>query len=257
MHLSNALKISVLGPLIVLAAVCGRVQGELFTAVDISSIVNARLQVTNADFPSGAVTLGGVPFVIGSVGNNYYYSAPGNISGPTSVDIGINLTGVTGMHTLINTAWGENAAGTFASLAFNYSDSTSFIKTLDGNSDIRDFYDNVFTNSINGTTTQNVFLTDTDGASGGNQYRLDKQFIDLSAFSSKTLVSMTLTDNGGTNFQRTFLSGVTAESITAVPEPSSLTMAMGAVACLVLWRRRSFQCDPSAVAAGDRSCGRA
>lgn len=191
-----------------------------------------RLSIRCGDF-------GGVPFAIASSGNNFYLSDPLNAGGIATVSIPINLSDVTGIHTLINTAWGENASGTLASLTFTFSDSTSFVKTLDGNVDIRDYYQNVFTNSINGTTTQNVFSTDIDGTTGPNEYRLDKQFIDLSAFSSKTLVSMTLTDTGGPNLQRTFLTGITAESsITAVPEPSSFIMAALALVGLLSARRR-------------------
>ena len=240
MRIPNTSKFNLLGIFTILAVACSSAHGGLFTTIDISSVTNANLQLTNSAFPAGLVTLGGVPFAIGSSGNNFYYSNPSGLSGTTTVSIPINLSDVIGVHMLINTVWGENVAGTFASLTFNFSDSTSFVKTLDGNVDVRDFYDNVFTNSINGTTTQNVFLTDNDGRPFfTGLHRLDKQFIDLSAFSSKTLVSMTLIDNGAPGFQRTFLSGVTAESITAVPEPSSFAMAAIALVGLLVGGRRS------------------
>ena len=198
--------------------------------ISIVGIVNANLQVSNTAYPSGSVMLGGVPFEIAATGNNYYWS--GGVGVSTAV-VPINLAGVIGVHTLINNAWGESGPGTLAALTFTFDDSTTFVKTLDGNVDIRDFYQNVFTNSINGTTTQNVFETDNDGQSGPNLYRLDKQFIDLSAFSTKTLVSMTLTDSGQDGVQRTLLTGVT---VVSVPEPSSMAF-IGVVVTGVLIRR--------------------
>ncbi len=215
-----------------LGSLAETLRGDI-TTISIAGIANANLQTTNTAFPSGSVVLGGIPFEIGVAGNNYYWS--GGVAGTTTAVVPINLAGIIGVHTLINNAWGENGPGTLASLTFNFSDATNFVKPLDGNVDIRDFYNNVFTNTINGTTTQNVFETDNDGASGPNLYRLDKQFIDLSAFSSKTLVSMTLTDLGPDGVQRTFLSGVT---VVSVPEPSSMAIFASVVSGLFLRRRK-------------------
>ena len=217
-------------------SVAGTLRGDI-TTISIAGIANANLQTSNTAFPSGSVVLGGIPFNIGVAGNNYYWS--GGVAGTTTADVPINLTGIVGVHTLINNAWGENGPGTLASLTFNFSDATNFVKPLDGNVDIRDFYNNVFTNTINGTTTQNVFETDNDGSSGTNLYRLDKQFIDLSAFSSKTLVSMTLTDMGSDGVQRTFLSGVT---VVSVPEPSSIAIFASIASGLLSRRRKRIHC---------------
>jgi hypothetical protein len=96
--------------------------------------------------------------------------------------------------------------------------------------DIRDYYENVYTNTINGTTTQRVFFTDTAGPQGPNRYRLDKQYIDLSAFSELTLLSITLTDQGNQNVQRTFLAGLTVQP---VPEPGCILLVCGGAVSLV------------------------
>jgi hypothetical protein len=208
-------------PLCLLAAVTAFAVADLaaagqFTTVSIADLANGRLQDGNTAYPSGpAVLLGGVPFDIPSVGNNYFATSAG--AGTVTLTVPIGSAGVAGVHTLINTFWGENVRGTFASLTFTFDDGSSFVKPLDGNVDVRDFYQNVFTNVINGTTTVNVFTTDNDGSAGPAPYRLDKQFIDLSAFADRTLVSMTLTDTGSNGFQRTFLVGVTVEALACVP----------------------------------------
>jgi hypothetical protein len=184
---------------------------DSFTSVSIASHVNANLQAGNPAYPSGSpVVLGGVPFDIPSVGNNYIETSSLG-GGVVSIEFPIGVANVAGVHTLINTYWGENGRGTLASLTFQFDDGSTFVKTLDGNVDIRDYYQNFSTNSINGTTTVNVFTTDVDGSTGPNLYRLDKQFVDLSAFADHVLVSMTLTDSGANGVQRTFLAGITVQ----------------------------------------------
>lgn len=183
---------------------------DTFSSVSIARYANANLQAGNTAYPSGSpVLLGGVPFDIPSSGNNYVETS--SIGGAVALDFPIGLANVAGVHTLINTYWGENGRGTLASLTFEFDDGATFVKPLDGNVDIRDFYQNIFTNTINGTTTVNVVTTDVDGSAGPNLYRLDKQFVDLSAFADKVLVSMTLNDLGANGVQRTFLVGITVQ----------------------------------------------
>ena len=209
----------------------------VYTTVDISSIANQRLQDFNSAYPSGTpVLLGGVPFAISPVGNNLFSAdiAANGTSVVVSRTLALNASGVEGVYTLINTAWGERGSGTRASLSFLVSDGASFVKRLDGNVDIRDFYQNTYTNTINGTSTVEVFRTDETGGAGPNPYRLDRQYVSLESFAGKTLVSMTVTDNGAPNVQRLLLSGVT---IAAVPEPSSaLLMSLGLLPILLRLR---------------------
>jgi len=215
-------------------------KADFFTPISLSGVVNARLQVAHPEYPQGSgILLGDVPFDIASVGRNAWFAsfAASGGAGTVSTTIPVGMSGVVGVHTLINTLWGRSGTPSLANLRFNFSDGSSFAKLLVGDEDIRDYYQNTFTNVINNTTTVRVFFTDTDGPAGPNRYRLDKQFIDLSAFSQKTLVSMTLTDSGNENFQRTVLSGVTVQT---VPEPSSFVLAtLGAVGVLGLARRSS------------------
>jgi hypothetical protein len=216
-----------------------RAEADFFTPVDLTGVANARLQGRHPEYPSGeGVLLGGVPFDIPSVGPNMWSAADAAGGGPgvVSVTVPIGMSGVRGVHTLINTLWGVSGSPALAHLIFNFDDGTSFIKPLIGDVDIRDYYANTWTNSINGTTTVRVFFTDTDRPGAPNRYRLDKQFIDLGAFGDKTLVSMTLRDRGDELLQRTWLAGLTVQTI---PEPSSfILLAGGSVGLIGLGLRR-------------------
>lgn len=185
---------------------------------------NTNLQGLYGNYPSGNVTLGGVLFSIPTTGNNFWHSntAANGGSGTVSLVIPVGISGVTGFDGLLNTYWGEQVSGTYASLTFLYSDGTSFVQNLDGNSNLRDYVEpSGYANQINGTTTTNVFSE--------NGRVLDMTFVDLSSYSSKTLSSITLTDSGNVGFQRTFLSGATLATnavSTAAPEPGSIALAV-------------------------------
>ncbi|MDZ4830171.1 MAG: hypothetical protein SGJ09_08255 [Phycisphaerae bacterium] len=216
-HFLDVLIASALAPFVI----ANPSSADEFTSVSIDSFVNASLQAGNSAYPSGSpVLLGGIPFEIAPLGNNYIQTS--SFRGTVALVFPIGLPNVAGVHTLINTYWGEGGSGTLASLKFEFDDGSNFVKPLDGNVDIRDFYQNVFTNTINGTTTVNVFTTDNDGPAGPNAYRLDKQFVDLSAFSDRTLVSMTLVDSGSNGVQRTFLSGITVQTFASSCVPADL-----------------------------------
>lgn len=171
--------------------------------VDFSAHHNANMQADlDPAFPSGSVTLGGVPFVIPEQGNNYWHSVVAVGPNPRSIDIPVNRFGVSEVHTLINTYWGVPGPTSYASLEFFGSDGAYFLKELVGNEDIRDFNDFVFTNAINNTTTVNVVSV--------GPHRLDKQRIALpAAFHNQTLEMVKLNDFGTDNVQRVFLAGIT------------------------------------------------
>lgn len=190
-----------------------------YIPIDISPLVNRRLQDINQNYPMGrAVILGGIPFTIGSTGNNIWDAnvAASGGSDIALIKIPINLSGVIGVHTLINTLWGTELSNTFLSLIFTFDDGSTFVKELVGNTDVRDFYHSCWTNRINDTTTTNVFLTQVAGVLGPNPYRLDKQFISLLDHVGKTLVSVTLVDWGEFELQRALFCGLTVQ---VLPEP--------------------------------------
>jgi len=180
--------------------------------VDFSAFHNARPQggKGSAEYPEGNLVLGGVLFDI-PVGGNNYWSAIYSDPNPHRIDVPVGIFGVAKVFALINTAWGQDwTHGSFAAVEFYGSGGAFYRKDLYGSQDIRDWLWGYRTNSINGTTTTNVFKS-----SGGFNYqaRLDMQRIEPpSAFLSQTLDTISFIDNGGSNFQRLRVSGITAET---------------------------------------------
>lgn len=188
-----------LGSLLWLAVVSGTSSAQTYFPVTITP--NAQLAT---GFPTGSVTLGNVPFVIPESGLNYWNAETAGGPNPRALDIYTNRYGVARVYTIINTFWGKTG-GPFVSLEFFGDNGAYHKKDLYGNVDIRDYNKSTWTNSINGTTTVNVFENAT--------WRLDRQRIDLpAAFASQALVRVRLSDSGATDFQRAILIGVTLES---------------------------------------------
>ncbi len=190
-----------------------------FKTIDFSSSHNWRMQdfpPTNAQyFPEGDVVLGGVPFSIPTEGNNVWL-ATHYTDACDVLEIIVNEYGVDGVHTLINTSGGVTG-GPYAWLEFFGTNGAYYRKDLYGDDDIRDYYYNWYTNSINGTTTTNVF---TYGSGYQNEVRLDKQWINLPAmFDTETLTTIRLTDKQNTPSQDPFLAGLTVEY---VAEPATI-----------------------------------
>jgi hypothetical protein len=215
-----------------------------FSTINIAPLANDQLDQIQPGYPTGLpVILGGVPFHIEPDGPNIYNS---NLdaafgSGTVSVEIPIGLAGVTALHTLINTGWGQPGPESFASVTFTFSDATTIVHELIGGVDVRDHFGGEWTNTIGGATT-NVFSTVLNGHAGLGEYRIDKQRFDLSAYSDKTLVSITLADFGGYEFQRAYLFGVTVESVPEPPSIVSAALALGALTALAYWRRAAATC---------------
>ncbi len=162
--------------------------------------------------PTGNVTLGGVPFNIKSNASGNQAWAAGTAAnygaGQESVTINVNVFGVTNVYTLINTWWGRTGPSSYAALTFTGSGGATYTKNLIGGSDIRDYNTDPNSNTINGTTTTNVFNVASDVR--GQPGRLDMQQIALpAAFATQTLTTVTLVDTGGTLLQRTILDGIT------------------------------------------------
>lgn len=208
----------VLGAALLVAAVSPA--SAAFVTIDLSSDVNGSWSAQGfGGIPTGATTLGGTPFLIAAGdGSGGYHSFAGN--GPQTLTISTNVANVTNAYSLINTFWGT-ATPNLHSVTFNATGGVSQTFTLNGNSDIRDYFQNVYTNSINGTTTQNVFNT--------GSRRLDRQAYALSAaFQGQTLTSIVFTDNGADGFSRMVLTGLTLETgVLGVPEPATWAMMIG------------------------------
>jgi hypothetical protein len=179
--------------------------------------------------PVGMATLGGVPFNIESntAGNQAWAAAiairaanggtdPGGV---VSIGIPVNTYGATHVYTLINSFGGMAGPDAYAWLTFTGSSGANYTKLLVGNSDIRDYLAGTYTNSINGSTTINVF----NGTTGTNYPgRLDMQDIQLpAAFATQTLTQITLVDNGGPN-QRVVLDGVNIKASPLVSGDANL-----------------------------------
>lgn len=189
----------------------------VFLPQDFSALHNSRMQNYDgqaSSYPEGSVTLGGVPFDIPAGGLNVWNATAALGDNPRILSIPVGVFGVDKVHTLINTWWGQIGGGTFASVRFLGTGALDYSVSLDGNDDIRDYLQTIYANSINGTTTVEVFKA---GSGHYDEVRLDKQVFDLpAAFNTETLLSIELIDNGGENFQRVFLAGMTVE---LVPEP--------------------------------------
>jgi hypothetical protein len=196
------------------------------TYTPVSFFFTTRAQNWEPQFPMGDQTFGGIPFGIPTSGNNTWHSEYAADSIPRYLDISLNIFGVHEVHTLINTWWGQE--GTYNSLEFWGSDNAYYKVDLYGNSDIRDYNNDGWTNNINGTTTTNVWQID-------NQYRrIDKQFIALPAdFWDENLTSIRFSDTGAGYYTRGYLYGVT---VGAVPLPSALLLFGTGLLPLVGWR---------------------
>jgi len=232
-----------------------------FVTLDLQGNSTLSNSADIAGFPLGVPTyLGGVPFLQnnshGQVWNAALDAGVGSGS-PVSHTLSVSIPNATGFYSLINTWWGQDAAGgSFASLTFNFGDGSSFTKDLYGNQDIRDFNNpwSMYTTTINGTTTLPVYQN-TSGAA----YYIDRQWFDFSLYgdSGKTLTSVVFNDTGAWLSQRYLVSGATVQSgvegqVTApmltsgeiggpvtVPEPSTWAMSLVAgLGGLLAYRRR-------------------
>lgn len=166
----------------------------------------------------GTTTLGGVPFMLLRSGSaNAWHSNVATGPNPRVLTIPVGVSGVTRVHTLMNTWWGQSGPST-TSVTFVYADGTSVRRDLVGGRDIRDHLQNTFTNTIDATDQ------DGDGVSArevaratvsGALWRLDMQtFVLPGGNEGKVLRSIVLSDSGAENVQRVFVLAATVETAT-------------------------------------------
>ncbi len=216
--------------------------------------------------PTGAFTAGNAlatPFNIvgngstncgpaGTAACNFYdgfgFSGAGN-----SITLNVSIANPTDVYTLMNAY--DPAGTTLATVQFIGTGGASETFALIGGSDIRDFYQGSFVNSLTngvaGVTAENAFTcvrpTNCLGAGGtGNvntgldgTYVVDEQDFSLdSAFAGQTLTQIIITDTH--NGSDPILMGVTVgsgTSTTSVPEPTTLLLVGMSIVGFGLARR--------------------
>lgn len=199
-----------------------------FVPVDLTPHANRTFATTS--FPlgydaTGNQTFHGVPFTLGGV----WEALAAGGDNPRTVAIPVLIPNALGASTLINSYWGAVGVPALSRIVFTFADSSTFIKDLIGDVDIRDFNQSAFTNAINGTTTRTAI-------DNGVGQRLDQQFYDFGTNAGKTLTEIRLEDFGADGVQRVFLAGATVRTGgAAAPEPATIALALIA---LPLMRRR-------------------
>jgi hypothetical protein len=163
---------------------------------------------------SGTQTLGGIPFALSTDGNgnNAVYN-------PTSLTLSTNISDVTTVFTLINTAFGSYGSDV-GSLTFHASNSDSFTVQLIEGVNVRDHFYGGFVNTLSDpTVTQAVF-----GVNSPGNAHLDMQTITLPvSFANETLTSVVFVSNQLGGSGQPFLAGLT---LSAVPESEEWAMML-------------------------------
>ena len=192
--------------------------------IDISGLANEPwtyvgpndfLIINGSTFPTGTQNFGGVPFAIPAGPNNYWAGAAAANFGPgtVSLTIPVGVPGVTSVFTVLDTMWGWAGPNAYLFITFNGSNGATETVPLVGNVKVRDYNNDGNTNTINNTSTIQVW-------DNGLGQRLDRQeYILPAAFASQTLTSVTITDTGnegnGTDGSRAVLAALTVSTCDA------------------------------------------
>jgi hypothetical protein len=187
--------------------------------VDISDLANLLWAspfcdngiVAASTFPSGSQTFGGVPFAIPTAPNNYWSGAlAGNCgSGTVSLTIPVGVYGVGSVFTLLNTFRGESGPNAYLYVTFNGSGGEAVTVPLVGGVNVRNYNSGGFPQTINGTSTIQVWTN-------GEGQRLDRQeYVLPTEFATQTLTSVTITDTGSYDQSRAIFSGLTVSTCRA------------------------------------------
>lgn len=231
----------------VIASTNNRVPAQNFYPVDFSSQANFTWTTqpetdpggaTGVYFPggpSGQIALGGIPFDIKSnpSGRQAWnaHVAAGRGAGSQSITINVGQYGVSDVYTLINTFWSLSGPNSAAWLIFTGSGGATYTNYLIGGSDIRDW---CCGGQINGSSTVEVYSTPVPSEIGPTIARLDMQHIVLPpSFTTQTLASIQLVDDGGPGIQRVILDGVTVTTPFAYQWYNGNTPIAGAVGALL------------------------
>jgi hypothetical protein len=191
------------------------------TPVDLGSLANEPwtyvgpndFLIINGDtFPTGPQNFGGVPFAIPAGPNNYWAGGAAADFGPGTVQltIPVGVYGVTSAFTILNTMWGWEGPTAYLYITFRGSNGATRTVPLVGNVNVRDYNNDGNTNTIDNTSTVQVW-------DNGLGQRLDRQEYLLPAeFARQTLTSVTITDTGnegnGTNGSRAVLAALTVST---------------------------------------------
>lgn len=172
-------------------------------------------------FPYGTQHYNGITFDIlgdkaGTAPNAWFSDqAAGGGGSPVSITIPVNVPKVKTVYTLMNTIWGSTQTG-LLTITFTGSAGASWTFNPIGGINVRDYNNGNYTNTCICQLPGGVGQSTTINAWVNNEgQRLDEQIYELpAAFSTQTLVSITITDNGSENLQRSFLAALTVSTKT-------------------------------------------
>jgi hypothetical protein len=197
-------------------AVASARAGEI--PIDISALVNVPWTYlpppcsgginNGSTFPTGNQNFGGVPLSIPTGPNNYWNGgAAANCgSGTVSLTIPVGVYGVTSAFTLLNSMWGQAGPHAYLFITFTGSDGATVTQLLVGGVNVRDFNNDGYQNTINNTSTTQVWTN-------GLGQRLDRQeYVLPAAFASQVLTSVIITDTGNKDFSRAIFSALTVST---------------------------------------------
>jgi hypothetical protein len=189
---------------------------------------NDFIIINGGTFPTGTQNLGGVPFAIPAGQNNYWAGAAAADFGPGTVNltIPVGVYGVTSVFTVLNSMWGWPGPKAYLFITFNGSRGATKTAELVGNVNVRDYNQDDNTNTIDNTSTVQVW-------NNGMGQRLDRQeYILPAAFAGQELISVTITDTGnegeGTNGSRAILAALTVSTCHAYVT-EGLTSSLGPI----------------------------
>jgi hypothetical protein len=176
-----------------------------------SPFCNGNSIVNGSTFPSGSQNFGGVPFAIPAGPNNYWGGTVAGScgSGTVSLTVPVGVSGVRSVFTLLNTYNGQAGPSAYLYITFTGSDGATATEPLVGDVNIRNYNGGGYTQTIDNSSTVQVWTN-------GEEQRLDRQeYILPAAFASQVLTSVTITDTGSYDLSRAIFSALTVSTCSA------------------------------------------